>query len=88
MSKEFYGYGSYAARMKIPNAPSSITGFFLYKAPDYQGEIDIELYNDGSRRIMFTTYAGGARTHTQTTQLPFDLPAASTSAVSTTPLSR
>lgn len=66
------GYGSYSARMRLPYAPSSITGFFLYKSPDYESEIDIEIYNDSTRRIMFTTYAGGAQTHTETMQLPFD----------------
>lgn len=71
-SKNFYMYGSYSARMKLPNAPSSITGFFLYSPPDYDAEIDIELYNDSSRRIMFTTYADGRRTHTRTALLPFD----------------
>jgi len=71
-SQELYGYGSYAARIKVPNAPSSITGFFLYEPPDYASEIDIEIYNDTSRRIMFTTYSGGKQTHTQTTTLPFD----------------
>ena len=58
--------------MRVPNAPSSITGFFLYKAPDYESEIDIEVFNDSTRRIMFTTYAGGAQTHTITRTLPFD----------------
>ena len=67
-----YGYGSYRARMKTPYAPSSITAFFLYKAPDYQSEIDVELYNDGSRRVMFSTYSGGRQTHTQRVKLPFD----------------
>jgi endo-1,3-1,4-beta-glycanase ExoK len=65
-------HGSYGARMKLPNAPGSITGFFLYKAPDYESEIDIEIYNDSNRRIMFTTYAGGTQTHTKTVSLPFD----------------
>ncbi len=72
LSDNLYGYGSYSARMKLPNAPSSITGFFLYKSPDYESEIDIELYNDSSGRIMFTTYAGGAQTHTETLSLGFD----------------
>jgi endo-1,3-1,4-beta-glycanase ExoK len=71
-TNDLLGYGSYSARMKLPNAPSSITGFFLYKAPDYESEIDIELFNDSTRRIMFTTYAGGAQTHTVTRTLPFD----------------
>jgi beta-glucanase (GH16 family) len=72
LSDDLYGYGSYSARMKLPDAPSSITGFFLYKSPDYESEIDIELYNDSSGRIMFTTYAGGAQTHTETLPLGFD----------------
>ena len=71
-SQGLYGYGSYTARMKLPNAPSSITGFFLYEPPDYASEIDIELYNDSSRKILFATYAGGKQTHRATLQLPFD----------------
>lgn len=72
VSDDLYGYGSYSARMKLPYAPTSITGFFLYKSPDYESEVDIEIYNDSSQRIMFTTYAGGAQTHTETMKLPFD----------------
>lgn len=72
VSNDLYGYGSYAARIKVPNAPSSITAFFLYEPPDYASEIDIEIYNDTSRRIMFTTYSGGRQTHTRTKKLPFD----------------
>ncbi len=66
------GYGSYTARMKVPNAPSSITGFFLYEPPDFASEIDIEVYNDTSRRIIFGTYSNGRQTHSYTTTLPFD----------------
>jgi endo-1,3-1,4-beta-glycanase ExoK len=66
------GYGAYSARMRLPNTPGSITGFFLYKAPDYESEIDIEVFNDSTRRIMFTTYTGGSHTHTVTRSLPFD----------------
>jgi beta-glucanase (GH16 family) len=59
--------------MKLPNAPSSITGFFLYGPPDYTSEIDVEIYNDSSRRMAFySTYAGGAQTHTEEKSLPFD----------------
>lgn len=71
-STSVYTYGTFKARMKIANAPSSLTAFFLYKQPDYAQELDIEIYNDPSRRIMFTTYSGGAMTHTVTTLLPFD----------------
>jgi hypothetical protein len=71
-SKDFYGPGFYAARIKVPDAPSSITGFFLYEPPDFESEIDVEIYNDSSRRVQFTTYAGGKQTHTETAELLFD----------------
>ncbi len=71
-SNSLYGYGSYSARMQLPNAPSSITGFFLYQPPDYNSEIDIEIYNDSSRKVIFATYANGRQTHSQTLRLPFD----------------
>lgn len=72
LTNELHGHGSYAARMKLPDAAGSITGFFMYKSPDYASEIDIELFNDSSRRVMFSTYAGGSQTHTETMELPFD----------------
>ena len=65
-------YGSYRAKMKLPNAPSSITGFFLYRPPDYYYEIDIEVVNDPSGKIWFTTYAEGERSNTHETYLDFD----------------
>ena len=71
-SKDLYGPGFYAARIKVADAPSSITGFFLYTPPDLESEIDIEIYNDPSGKILFTTYAGGKQTHTETAELSFD----------------
>ena len=72
-SNELYGYGSYLARIQVPDAPSSITGFFLYEPPDYASELDIEIYNDSSRKlVIYSTYAGGRQTHDQTLKLPFD----------------
>jgi len=65
-------YGTYRARMRIANAPSSLTAFFLYRPPDYQQELDIELYDDSTGRIMLSTYSGGAQTNTRTVQLGFD----------------
>ena len=47
-----YRFGSFRARMKVANAPSSLTAFFLYKAPDYQSELDIEILSQGSRGIL------------------------------------
>jgi endo-1,3-1,4-beta-glycanase ExoK len=71
-SNEFYHHGTYSTRMRLPHAPSSITGFFLYRPPDHEREIDIEVFNDSTRRVMFTTYSGGRQTHTVTKKLPFD----------------
>ncbi len=72
-SKEFdHLYGSYRARIKLPNAPSSITGFFLYRAPDFYHEIDIEVVNDSSGLAWFTTYADGEVSNTFETYLGFD----------------
>ena len=65
-------YGSYEISMKLPNAPSSITGFFLYAPPDYAQEIDIEIYNQPDGKIMFTSYANGAQTQSLTKDLDFD----------------
>jgi beta-glucanase (GH16 family) len=55
LTNELHGYGSYSARMSFSNVPGSIRGFFLYEAPDYESEIDVEVFNDSTRRIMFTT---------------------------------
>ena len=56
-----YRFGTVRARLRVANAPTSLTAFFVDKAPDYQSEIDIEIFNDTTRRIMFTTYSGAAR---------------------------
>jgi beta-glucanase (GH16 family) len=71
-SAELYKYGTYSARMKLPNAPSSITGFFLYAGPNLYNEIDIEIYNKPDGNIMFTTYADGKMQRTATKELGFD----------------
>lgn len=71
-SRDLYQYGSYRARIKVADAPSSITGFFLYREPDFENEIDIEIHNDPEGRILFTTYAGGRETNNVEKDLPFD----------------
>jgi len=68
-------YGSYRARMKVANAPSSLTAFFLYKKPDFAQELDIEIFNDSSGRVWFSTYSNGSQT-TVEKQLGFDPTAA------------
>ncbi len=71
-SVDFYKYGTYSARMKLPNAPSSITGFFMYLGPDFYNEVDIEVYNDKSGNVDFTTYANGKMQHSVTKNMGFD----------------
>ncbi len=72
MLKELQGYGIYEIRMKLPLAPTSITGFFLYKQPDFYHEIDIEVYNDHSGTALLTTYADGSVQNEHTCNLGFD----------------
>lgn len=68
-------YGAYRTRMKVANAPSSLTAFFLYKKPDFAQELDIEIFNDPSGRVLFSTYSNGSQT-TVERQLGFDPTAA------------
>jgi beta-glucanase (GH16 family) len=68
-----YGTGAYEARMRTPNAPGSVSAFFLYQGvAGGNDEIDIEIFNDGTRRIMFTTWVGGRETNNVIRTLPFD----------------
>jgi endo-1,3-1,4-beta-glycanase ExoK len=71
-----FASGVARARLRAADAPSSITGFFLYAPPDLASEIDVEIYNDPFGTVMFTTYAGGRQTHTVTSALGFDPTAA------------
>lgn len=58
-TKNLHGYGIYEVRMKLPQVPNSLTGFFMYKAPDYYHEIDIELFNDSEGNVLMSTYSDG-----------------------------
>ncbi len=75
-TKATYATGTFSARIRVADAPSSLTGFFLYAPPDYASEVDIEILDDPSGIVMFTTYAGGAQTHAVTSSLGFDPTAA------------
>ncbi len=72
-TRELYRYGEYAARMKTPDAPGSLSALFLYEsAGDASDEIDIEIYNDGSRRALLTAWTGGKTTQSKSVLLGFD----------------
>jgi endo-1,3-1,4-beta-glycanase ExoK len=72
-STGLYRYGTFRARMKVANAPSSLTAFFLYRKPDYAQEIDIEIFNDSTGRVMFSTYSGSAQTNNVIVDTEYDL---------------
>lgn len=71
-TKNLQHYGSYEVSMKLPNAPSSITGFFLYSPPDFYHEIDIEVFNQPDSEIWFTSYVDGSVHHEDKMTLAFD----------------
>jgi len=71
-SVDLFGYGTYVIRMRTPSAPGSITAFFLYEGRYRSDEIDIELYNDGTQRVLLTTWVRGRRTNYAMTTLPSD----------------
>jgi beta-glucanase (GH16 family) len=72
-SVEKHRFGAYTARMKTPRAPGTVSAFFLYEGgSDIADELDVELFNDGSRRIMFTTWVAGKETNNVILPLPFD----------------
>jgi beta-glucanase (GH16 family) len=60
------------ARLRVADAPGSLTGFFLYAPPDYAHEIDIEIHGDPAGRVVLSTYDGGAMPHSVEVGLPFD----------------
>lgn len=72
-SAERHRFGAFGARMKTPRAPGTISAFFLYEGgSDIADEADIEIFNDGSRRVMFTTWVAGKETNNVILPLPFD----------------
>ena len=60
-------------RLKTPNAPETISAFFLYQLVQRprNDEIDIEILN-GTRHILFTTWVGGIKTNQAERTLKFD----------------
>lgn len=47
MTIQEQGYGSYEARMKVPDKDSILSGFFLYSPNDREHEVDIEILKQG-----------------------------------------
>src|SRR5215210_9030451 len=73
VSNSLYGYSSQSARMKPPNASTSITGFSL-RDPLLRERDRLEFYSDSSERITITTYAGGVLTKPRPCDYPTTRP--------------
>lgn len=71
-TKELQKFGAFEIRMKLPLAPTSITGFFLYTAPDYFFEVDIELHNESDGTLLLTTYSDGKKNNEYVGKVSFD----------------
>jgi len=72
-SAERLRWGTYEARIRVADAPGSIATFFLYEyTRTNNDEVDIEIFGDGSRRVMFTTWVRGRQTNHVVVVLPFD----------------
>jgi endo-1,3-1,4-beta-glycanase ExoK len=73
-SNEFYRYGYFEARMRLPRDPGLVMGFFTYAGQDGKTrphEIDIEILGRNTKRIELTLHQGGGATDAQP-MLPFD----------------
>lgn len=71
-TEERLSYGSYQIAMRVPDHPGTLTGFFFYETPDFHHEIDIEVMNDPSGEVWFTTYQGGEERHATKETYDFD----------------
>ncbi len=68
-----YSYGEYSARIRAPAAPGSLSAFFLYSGVRGENdEIDIEIYNDGSRLATITSWVAGEKKRKRDVRLSFD----------------
>ena len=73
ISAQRHLYRAIEARMKTPTAPGSISALFFYEGVRKRNdEIDIEVFNDGSRTVMFTTWVQWKQTNHVRMTLPFD----------------
>ncbi len=73
-----YSFGTYRTNMKCPALPGTITTLFTYEGVDYGDEIDLEIWNDGSGKVIFTIWKSdissitGQSVYSNTINLGFD----------------
>ena len=77
-------FGSYRARIKVSTSAVFADSVLPLQKPDFAQELDIEIFNDSSRRVWFSTYSGGRQTNTIEKLLPFDATTGSMSTRSST----
>ena len=73
-TNEFYRYGYFEVRMKVPRDPGVVTGVFTYAKPEGKvrpNEIDIEILGRETRILEATIHENGKPTHKKI-RLPFD----------------
>ena len=68
-----FSSGNLIARIRTPNAPGSLSALFLFAGESGgNDEIDIEIYNDGSRKATLTSWIDGEKQRKADVRLPFD----------------
>lgn len=69
-----YRHGRFRCRLRTARARGSLSAFFLYeRAPgERNDEVDVEIPNDGSGRVLLTTWADGVRTNHRAVDAGFD----------------
>lgn len=73
-TNEFYRYGYFEVRMKVPRDPGIVTGVFTYAKQEGKAkpnEIDIEILGRDTRILEATIHENGKPTHKKI-RLPFD----------------
>jgi hypothetical protein len=71
---EFYRYGYFETRMKVPRDPGLVTGAFTFSQADGvvpNNEIDIEILGRNTRQVELTYHVGG-KARGVVVPLPFD----------------
>ena len=66
--------GEHTVRMRTPYAPGSVSAFFLYgmNSADDNDEIDIEIFDDSSRKALLTSWVRGEEKRSRKVTLPFE----------------
>ena len=69
-----YAEGRFRAEVRVARAAGSLSALFLYEdvPGEANDELDVEVFGDGSRRVLLTAWVDGVRTRSAEHLLPFD----------------